>query len=128
MSEPTCPAGMRLDPMSSRPGTSNSTSSSELHRKRQMMSSEAVESSDPLVDVEDKFPLLPAGDSLISVKPAALQLLPVPLGFRFAVHPVRAGRHGKTYTTVTETEDTERSDDGKVYTVPDTVRREEEID
>ena len=84
-----------------------------------MMSSRTIEPSDPLIDAEDTFPLVPATGSSISA---------VPFGFRFATHPVRAGKHGKTYTTVEDTEDTERSDDGKVYTIPDTVRREEEID
>lgn len=93
-----------------------------------MMLSRAVEPSDPLVDVEDKFPLLPAAGSSVVAESAVPQVSPVPLGFRFATHPARAGKHGKSYTTVTETKDTERSDDGKVYTIPDTVRREEEID
>ncbi|MGH3935843.1 MAG: hypothetical protein ACRDS1_12845 [Pseudonocardiaceae bacterium] len=92
------------------------------------MLSRAIEPSDPLVDVEDKFPLLPATGPSVAVKPAALPVSPIPLGFRFAIHPVRAGKHGKTYTTVTVTEDTERSDDGKVYTIPDTVEREVEVD
>jgi hypothetical protein len=87
-----------------------------------------VEAPDPLVDVEDRFPLLPSVGSPISTEPATLEASSVPLGFRFAAHPVRSGKHGKTYTTVTEIEDTERSDDGKVYTIPDTIRREEEID
>lgn len=93
-----------------------------------MMVSRAIEPSDPLVDVEDKFPLLPATRSSVATEPAVLPISPIPLGFRFATHPVRAGKHSKTYTTVTETKDTERSDDGKVYTIPDTIRREEEID
>lgn len=88
----------------------------------------ASEVSDPLVDVEDRFPLLPSTGSPVVTEPATLETSPVPLGFRFATHPIRAGKHGKTYTTVTETQDTERSDDGKVYTIPDTIRREEEID
>ena len=92
------------------------------------MLSQAVEDPDPLVDVEDKFPLLSSVGSTIAEEPAWPEGSSVPLGFRFAVHPVRSGKHGKTYTTVTETQDTERSDDGKVYTIPDTVRREEEID
>lgn len=87
-----------------------------------------VEAPDPLVDVEDRFPLLPSTGSPVATEPATLEASPVPLGFRFAVSPIRSGKHGKTYTTVTEVEDTERSDDGKVYTVPDTIRREEEID
>ncbi len=92
------------------------------------MLSQAMEALDPLVDVEDRFPLLPSAGTPIAVEPALQQVSPVPLGFRLAVHPVHLGKHGKTYTTVTETQDTERSDDGKVYTIPDTVRREEEID
>ncbi|MGH4016734.1 MAG: hypothetical protein ACRDSL_22930 [Pseudonocardiaceae bacterium] len=92
------------------------------------MLSQVVELPDPLIDVEDKFPLLPSAGSAIATEPVAPHVSPVPLGFRLAVHPVRAGKHGKTYTTVTETKDTERSDDGKVYTIPDTTRREEEID
>ncbi|MGH3923597.1 MAG: hypothetical protein ACRDTT_12145 [Pseudonocardiaceae bacterium] len=93
-----------------------------------MMLSRAIEPSDPLVDVEDKFPLLPATGSSVAAEPAVLPVSPIPLGFRFAIYPVRAGKHGKTYTTVTETEDTERSDDGKVYTIPDAVQREVEVD
>jgi hypothetical protein len=93
-----------------------------------MMLSQAIEPSDPLVDVEDKFPLSPATGSSVVAEPAVLQVSPVPLGFRFATHPIRMGKHGKTYTTVTETKDTERCDDGKVYTIPVTVRREVEID
>ena len=92
------------------------------------MLSQATDEPDPLVDVEDKFPLLPSAGSAIAAEPATPEGSPVPLGFRFAVCPARSDKHGKTYTTVTETEDTERSDDGKVYTIPDTVRREEEID
>ena len=92
------------------------------------MSSRTVEPSDPLVDVEDKFPLWPATGSSVTAEPAALPVLPIPFGFRFAIHPVRAGKHGKTYATVTVTEDTERSDDGKVYTIPDSVEREVEVD
>lgn len=92
------------------------------------MLNQAIEDPDPLVDVEDKFPLLTSAVSPIAAEPTTPQASAIPLGFQFAVHPVRAGKHGKTYTTVTETEDTERSDDGKVYTIPDTVRREEEID
>jgi hypothetical protein len=87
-----------------------------------------LEIPDPLVDVEDKFPLLPSVGCPIATGLATLEVSPVPLGFRLAVHPIRSGKHSKTYTTVTVTEDTERCDDGKVYTVPDTVRREEEID
>ncbi|MGH3695447.1 MAG: hypothetical protein ACRDRX_15905 [Pseudonocardiaceae bacterium] len=78
--------------------------------------------------MEDKFPLLPATGSAVAAEPAVLPVSPVPLGFRFARHPVRAGKHGKTYTTVTVTEDTERCDNGKVYTIPDTIEREVEID
>ena len=92
------------------------------------MLSRTIESSDPLIDVEDKFPLLPATGSSEATEPAALPVSPIPLGFRFATHPIRAGKHGKSYTTVEETKDTERCDDGKVYTIPDTVRREQEID
>ena len=84
--------------------------------------------SDPLVDVDDKFPLLTSPVSPVEVVSETQNSHPVPFGFRFALHPARMGKHGKTYTTVTETEDTERSDDGRVYTIPDTVRREEEID
>lgn len=87
-----------------------------------------LEDLDPLVDVEDKFPLLPSGNAPIATEEPTQKTSPVPLGFRFAVHPIRSGKHGKTYTTVTETQDTERSDDGKVYTIPDTIHREEEID
>ncbi|MGH3913852.1 MAG: hypothetical protein ACRDTC_10650 [Pseudonocardiaceae bacterium] len=92
------------------------------------MLDQAIEADDPLVDLGDKFPLLPVAGSVHAVEPAAPQVSPLPFGLRFAVHPVRAGKHGKSYTTVTETEDTERCDDGKVYTIPDTVEREEETD
>jgi hypothetical protein len=90
------------------------------------MLSRMAESSDPLVDVEDNFPLLPTDGSQIVADSAVAEGSPIPLGFRFTVHPVRAGKHGKSYTTVTE--DTERCDDGKVYTIPDSVEREREID
>lgn len=93
-----------------------------------MMLSRTIEPSDPLIDVEDKFPLLSATGSSVVTEPTVVPVSPIPLGFRFASHPVRAGKHGKTYTTVEETKDTERCDDGKVYTIPDTVRREEETD
>jgi hypothetical protein len=93
-----------------------------------MMFTHTVESADPLVDVEDKLPLLPSQASDMAAEPATATVAPVPLGMRLAVNPAHEGKHGKTYTTVTETRDTERSDDGKVYTIPDTVRREEEID
>lgn len=83
---------------------------------------------DPLVDVEDRFPLLPSAGAPVATEPATLEIFAVPLGFRFAIRPIRSGKHGKTYTTVTEVEDTERCDDGKVYTIPDTIVREEEID
>lgn len=96
------------------------------------MLSQAVETADPLVDMEDRFPLLPAaGCEIAAGLPAGLPAVhasPAPLGFRVAAHPVRTGAHGKTYTTVTVTEDTERSDDGKVYIVPDKVDREKEVD
>lgn len=88
----------------------------------------AVEAADPLVDADDKLPLLPAAGSEIAAEHSTVRAAPAPLGYRLAVHPVHAGKHGKSYTTVTETKDTERSDDGKVYTIPDTVRREEEVD
>ena len=92
------------------------------------MLSQEAESTDPLVDVEDKLVLLPASGIERTVALEGIQESPVPLGFRLAVHPVRAGEHSKTYTTVKVTEDTERSDDGKVYTAPDTVEREQETD
>lgn len=92
------------------------------------MLSQAVETSDPLVDMEDRFPLLPSAGCEMAAGLSAVHASPVPLGFRVAAHPVRTGAHGKTYTTVTVTEDTERSDDGKVYTVPDKVDREKEVD
>ncbi|MGH3872928.1 MAG: hypothetical protein ACRDSR_15725 [Pseudonocardiaceae bacterium] len=76
----------------------------------------------------DKFPLSPVPGSSVTVEPVLLPVSPIPLGFRFAIRPVRAGKHGKTYTTMIVTEDTERSDDGKVYTIPDTVEREVEAD
>lgn len=88
----------------------------------------ASEVPDPLVDVEDRFPLLPSARSPVATEPATLEASPALLGFRLAIHPIRSGKHGKTYTTVTEIQDTERSDDGKVYTIPDTIVREEEID
>lgn len=92
------------------------------------MLTQAIEDPDPLIDVEDKLPLLSSPGSSITVESPMPEVSPVLLGFRLAAHPVRSGKHGKTYTTVTETQDTERSDDGKVYTIPDTVQREEEID
>ncbi len=92
------------------------------------MLSGMVEPSDPLVDVEDSFPLLSTAGSPIAAESTVSEISPIPLGFRLAVHPVRAGKHGKSYTTVTVTEDTERCDDGKVYTIPDSVERDQEID
>ncbi len=92
------------------------------------MLSQEVESTDPLLDVEDKLVLLPASGSEKVAASDGIQESPVPFGFRLAVRPARGGKHGKTYTTVKITEDTERSDDGKVYTVPDTVEREQETD
>lgn len=92
-----------------------------------MLNQKTVEP-DPLIDVDDKFPLLPFIESVTTIELVEPNTSPIPLGLRFAVHPTRSGKHGKTYTTVTETQDTERSDDGKVYTIPDTIRREEEID
>lgn len=99
-----------------------------MPERGKQVSSQVIEACDPLIDVEETFPLLPAAGSAQVAEPAVSQVWPIPLGFRFAVHPIRSGKHGKSYTTVTETQDTERSDDGKVYTIPDTVRREEEID
>lgn len=87
-----------------------------------------IESSDPLVDVEDNFPLLPTARLPMAAESTVSEMSPIPLGFRLAVNPVRAGAHGKSYTTVTVIEDTERCDDGKVYTIPDSVEREQEID
>ena len=92
------------------------------------MLSQEIQPADPLLDVADKLPLLPASGAVETVPLEGIQDSPVPLGFRLAVHPVRAGEHSKTYTIVRETEDTERSDDGKVYTVPDTIEREQETD
>ncbi|MGH3568582.1 MAG: hypothetical protein ACRDRH_21660 [Pseudonocardia sp.] len=96
------------------------------------MLSHPADMEDPLLDVQDRLPVVLASppvssedavDDAESVHPEA----PMPLGMRLAVYP-RAGEHSKTYETVTETKDTERSDDGKVYMVPDTTRREVEVD
>ncbi|MGH3798090.1 MAG: hypothetical protein ACRDR6_27405 [Pseudonocardiaceae bacterium] len=49
-----------------------------------------------------------------------------PFGLRFAVSPIRAGEHSKTYYTVTETEATEISRDGVVETITDQNVKEKE--
>lgn len=92
------------------------------------MLTQEIDLADPLVDVGDKLPLLPASGSQIVAGPPVTQDGPVPCGFRLAVHSARAGEHSKSYTTKTVIEDTERSDDGKVYTERDSVDREEETD
>lgn len=82
---------------------------------------------DPLLDIQDKLPLrssgaAPADDALGDTSGNA-----VPFGVRFAVAaPVHAGKHGKTYYTVTEIEPTYLSEDGKTVTHDDSVQRERE--
>ncbi|MGH3717853.1 MAG: hypothetical protein ACRDRI_03250 [Pseudonocardiaceae bacterium] len=51
---------------------------------------------------------------------------PVPFGLRFAVTPVHAGKHGKTYRTINELEATHINQDGTVVVRQDPVQREEE--
>jgi hypothetical protein len=46
---------------------------------------------------------------------------------RFAVSPLRAGEHSKTYYTVTEQETTYISKDGTVQTETDHVQKEKEV-
>ncbi|MGH3516059.1 MAG: hypothetical protein ACRDQ7_01285 [Haloechinothrix sp.] len=77
---------------------------------------------DPVIDVEDKLPCTrrkadPTGEPIDG---------PVPFGLLFAVSPLRMGKHGKTYYTVTETERTQVSSDGKVEIIQDSVERERE--
>jgi hypothetical protein len=80
---------------------------------------------DPVMDVVDKLPLTTPPPSDLGPTPADV---PVPFGARLAVAPVlpSAGKHEKTYYTVTYTEATQISDDGKVVTIQDQKEREEE--
>lgn len=78
---------------------------------------------DPIMAVLDKLPVTnpsPAQEA----EPSAEG--PRPFGTRFAVAPVRAGKHEKTYYTVHYTEATVINDDGKQTTVQDDKEREEE--
>lgn len=78
---------------------------------------------DPVIDLEDKLPSTSGHTGVVLAEPSDRQL---PFGLRFAVSPLRMGKHGKTYYTVTETEKTQVSRDGKVETIQDSVQRERE--
>lgn len=80
---------------------------------------------DPVMDVVDKLPMTSSPPPDPRTTPTDG---PVPFGAHLAVAPVppSVGKHEKTYYTVTETEATQISDDGKVVTVQDQVQREKE--
>ena len=75
-------------------------------------------------------PIMEAGDKLPAAPPAPQHpddgARGLPFGLRFAVSPLRSGKHGKTYYTVTVTEPTQVSHNGKVVTRSDQVQRERE--
>lgn len=78
-------------------------------------------------------PLMDSTDKLVAQRPPSAVTVPVqatpvarPFGLRFAVSPIRAGEHSKTYYTITENESTQISRDGVVETVTDQVAKEKE--
>ncbi|MBV9012365.1 MAG: hypothetical protein JO272_10000 [Pseudonocardiales bacterium] len=78
-------------------------------------------------------PLMDSTDKLAAQEPppsatASGQTLPTarPFGVRFAVSPVRCGKHSKTYYTVTVEETTHIHLDGKEEIRTDYVERERE--
>lgn len=75
---------------------------------------------DPVIDLEDKLPVSPRRHR----KPETARGGRVPFGLRLAISPLRSGKHGRTYYTVTVKEATQVSRDGKVETVQDDVQRE----
>jgi hypothetical protein len=76
------------------------------------------------MDVTDKLAAQrPPADALIAGQ--AGRVAP-PFGLRFAVSPLRAGEHSKTYYTVTEQETTYINKDGTVETETDYVQKERE--
>lgn len=80
-------------------------------------------SAEPLMDTSDKL----AAEKPYSREAAIEKVAPArPFGLRFAVSPIRAGDHSKTYYTVTETEETQVSRDGVVETIVDSVNKEKE--
>lgn len=78
-------------------------------------------SADPLMDHIDKIAVEQPRCTPIEHTPAAR-----PFGLRFAISPIRAGQHEKTYYTVTESEATQISRDGIVETQTDQIVREKE--
>jgi hypothetical protein len=74
-----------------------------------------------------------SADKLAAQKPppdavASGQTSPIarPFGVRFAVSPVRCGKHSKTYYTVTVEEPTHINQDGREETMTDYVEKERE--
>lgn len=79
---------------------------------------------DPIMAVLDRVPTQTADRPFpLDAPPGAVR----PLGATFAVTPARAaGKHEKTYYTVTVTEATQVYEDGTRRSVPDQVERERE--
>lgn len=81
-------------------------------------------SAEPLMDVTDKLAAQrPSSGAIIA---GQVGRVAPPFGLRFAVSPLRAGEHSKTYYTVTEQETTYVNKDGTVQTETDHVQREKE--
>ncbi|MGH3832997.1 MAG: hypothetical protein ACRDRS_21585 [Pseudonocardiaceae bacterium] len=84
---------------------------------------------DPVMAVLDRLLLTSpdnSRDDIVHEPAPSTQEGPAPFGLRFAVTPVHAGKHGKTYRTINELEATYLNKDGTVVVRQDPVQREEE--
>lgn len=79
---------------------------------------------EPLMDVTDK--LAAERPTLGPCVAGQTGRVARPFGLRFAVLPLRAGEHSKTYYTVTVEEVTHLNKDGRVQTETDYVQKEKE--
>lgn len=81
-------------------------------------------SAEPLMEMTDKLAAQrPVSGAIITGQVSGAAR---PFGLRFAVSPLRAGEHSKTYYTVTVQETTYISKDGTVQTETDHVQKERE--
>ncbi len=81
-------------------------------------------STEPLMDVTDKLAApRPASGTIVAEHAGRAAR---PFGLRFAVSPLRAGEHSKTYYTVTVEETTHINRDGTEQTEADYVDKEKE--
>lgn len=84
-----------------------------------------IPAADPVMAVPDRLPLTSPHNTVLEPSPP-VQEGQVPFGLRFAVTPVHAGKHSKTYRTINELEATYINQDGTVVVRQDPVQREEE--